>query len=471
MSLVAQVPHRKGYQKQTISNKPRPNLVIPIGAHTKRPPPIRLPPIDTERSISEQISMVNELRASSFPMQKQYPKTPTTHLIEPLTTLISRCLPQPIFQIVEKKTPDLLLPANEGEANAKDLNAILKVLRSKGFKMIITCNDYAELFKMLEKYLFKPNQHIPLVNPFAEVIPVFEITNWVHMEIAHIIFQTILLEPMFISKFITRNFLTVLIDQLDTPVTAEQTHLETEIMLIIENFREKAQFIIWSLISRIHEYQSGSKTSYCVAPIIRICLKYFENHKDFNKISSIYKNYVVPLYAAEHLPDFEKALRSLSSFCIKADPTCSEYCLNYIIKHWPITTSKKELIFLQQLSMLLQVIEEDNLAQFTMKILQILAQSISSVNSSISMNALFLLCDGNFLYHFRTVREQFPLILVPALRIASNHWKEDQKSMAKSLLETLGDDNTIPDVDEKKIKERNETWKLISRQAKLPLYE
>jgi hypothetical protein len=80
-----------------------------------------------------------------------------------------------------------------------------------------------------------------------------------------------------------------------------------------------------------------------------------------------------------------------------------------------------------------------------------------------------MLLDGNFVRYFGSVRERFPLVLIPALRIAAEHWNKDLREMAGNLLQTLGDNGSILSRTAE-VNERVESiWGKISMEVSVPI--
>jgi hypothetical protein len=86
------------------------------------------------------------------------------------------------------------------------------------------------------------------------------------------------------------------------------------------------------------------------------------------------------------------------------------------------------------------------------------------------LTACFLLLDGQFLCVFGVVRATFPIVLIPALRLAKVHWHADAGKMAGELLEMLGDDGTIENSTGKMDAHAREIWKDIAHNARMTAY-
>ena len=458
--------------------KGRPGTIVPpLVDPTRRLPPIHLPRLTQPPEINSHHAFApiqSPTTGTRLPalIPKQYPKTPTFQIPEPISSIVPRCLSHPPFKVVEQKQPDLFGPG-EPTANdelVNDLNTVLRIVRSKGWKSSLTNGDYVQVLRMICRYIFKPKQRLNVRNPFAESVPIYELTNYGYLEIVHGILQTLLLDVNVVKLFIDKKFIMYIIDELDTPVLQEQQNVENEVSQIMQCLPEMDPFILKTLRYKLKAYCDGYKDSYCVSPILRLVKSFFEKYEEIvPDVDAVYRVDIVPLYFTDFLSDFEKPLRALTTYFCKRNGMNAEFCLKELLRHWPVTCPKKEVSFLQQLSLLLQNSFEQSLPSLCPGVLSVLARCIESPHSAVALGACFLLMDGEFLCSFASVKDLFLVILVPALRKASSHWKADLKSMAEQLLQTLGDDGTIQsDRDEKSDRARN-VWANLARQTALPL--
>lgn len=466
-------------QQRTVPLSNRPGIIIPppIDA-ARRLPPIRLPPLIQQPEINSHnpfAPTASPTSGSKLPplMPKQYPKTPTFQMREPLSVIVQRCLAHPRFRVVEQPQQIDIFHWRKETSNgelANDLNTILRVVRSKGLRMTLTNGDFVQLLRMLCRYVFKQKPRLPFRNPFGESTPSFEITDYCYLEIAHAILQALVAEPMLVQSFIDKKFVSHLMDELDTPVLQEQQNVENEVHQIVEGFPHLRMFAIRSMMSRLADYRSGHRSSYCVAPVLRIMQAFFEKSEEsvMDK-DDVYRRYIVPLYYTDYLCDFEKPIRAVTTYFCKRNGENAEACLRGLLEHWPVTAPRKEVSFIQQLSLLMQHSRESSLPSICPKVLNVMARCIESEHAGVALSACFLMMDGQFLCSFASVRELFVVLLVPALRKARLHWKGDLKSMATQLLETLGDECPNQPDQDKKDKEAKEMWQKLAKKTALPL--
>jgi hypothetical protein len=376
----------------------------------------------------------------------------------------------PPFQTVQQEPINIFIinKSDSGGAEFRDLQALLCSVCSKGVRTGLTQNDYSHLMALISAYILRWPGPLEPRNPFAERQPVYEVTNFAQLQTVHSILQGLLVEPGAIAQFVDRKFVCELVAQLDTPVVQEQGHIEFEIQSVVENFPGLVTTAVNSLIHSLIGYSAGFRSSACVAPVLRILHSYYQKN-DCSLASHVYRHAIVPLYFTRFLTDFEKPLRMTTSFFVGRDPRNAEFCLLQLLRHWPVRNARKEVSFLQQLTLLLGKCPDEALPKVCQKLLKIMAHCLASANASVVLTMCFLLLDGQFLCAFAVVRSTFPLVLVPALRLARGHWHGDAGKMAGELLEILGDDGTIEGETEKVDAQARVVWNDIARKAKLKL--
>jgi hypothetical protein len=469
MSFGASQPPRKPQRRIDIPLRQRPGIIIPPPIDpASRLPPIRLAPL-TDFHPTE-TPLLTSL-APSHPFQKQYPKTPTSHWPAPIPSVVARLMKHPPFRVVKQEPINIFTINKSGSAGPefRDLQTLLCVVCSKGARTALTQNDYSQLMDLICEYIFRWPPPLPVRNAFAESQPVYEVTNFAHLQVAHLILQSLLVEPAAIVNFITPRFIADLIAHLDTPVVQEQGHIEFEIQNIVENFPHLVPVAVNSLVHSLIAYGSGLRSSACVAPVLRILHSYFQKNV-FGLASHVYRHVIVPLYFTNFLIDFEKPLRMITSFFVGQDARNAEYCLQQLLRHWPLTNARKEVSFLQQLTLLLGKCSDSVLPGICKRVLKVMARCLVSANASVAVTACFLLLDGQFLCAFGVVRATFRLVLVPALRLARGHWHGDAGKMVRELLDVLGDDDTIESDAARLDAEARAVWGDLARKARVRLY-
>jgi hypothetical protein len=277
----------------------------------------------------------------------------------------------------------------------------------------------------------------------------------------HSIFQALLIEPAPLARSISPDFVARLVRELDTPVPQEQSQIEIEICGVLDGLPALAPFAVHRLVLMLDDFRDGCRSASCVGPVLRILLRHFEKSSGDGG-DRIYRRSIVPLYSTDFVADFERPLRVITRHFIARDPENADICLRMLLRNWPRTNAQKEVAFLRLLALLLSCVRDIALANVCPLVLKAIAECIRSANASVAKSACFLLFDGQFMWLFTSVRDRVARTLVPALRIAAEHWSGDARQMAAVILETLGDGKAmVPEA----ARHPGDTWKGLAEQA------
>jgi hypothetical protein len=252
-----------------------------------------------------------------------------------------------------------------------------------------------------------------------------------------------------------------LINELDTPVGQEQSHIEAEICGVLTVLPGLVPFAIPRLVLMLDELRDGWRSAPCVSPVLQILLRHFE--KSWPDASDcVYRRSIIPLYLTDFVSDFERPLRTITAHFIARDPENAEVCLRGLLRNWPRTNARKEVAFLRTFALLLSRVRDDRLATVCRLVLRAIADCIRSANSSVAKSACFLLLDGQFMWLFASIRDIVARTLVPALRTAAAHWAADARHIAGVILEMLGGGEPITP---EPAHNAGPTWERLAEQA------
>ena len=123
---------------------------------------------------------------------------------------------------------------------------------------------------------------------------------------------------------------------------------------------------------------------------------------------------------------------------MKKSSEVAQWCINYLIRHWPVSSPRKELSFLQQLENSLQYTDPDKIDKLAPQVSKILARCISSETINVSVTAILDLSSNLILSYFDQSNKLLVLRdIIPALDSASRNWKPQVSEMADDLLSHL----------------------------------
>ncbi|KAK8889103.1 hypothetical protein M9Y10_033847 [Tritrichomonas musculus] len=454
---------------------PRPQLLIPGQAcKTKTPTTKKLPPI---------------IYSSPSPMRKAFQSLPPDrrNVNPPSSQLdLKHTVHEPLTPMTEKDNIYRILRNSLSRLSFKYLNVQSiadipknypdEVRQIDSLYQLYCCRASPEEKTMIAKYVMSNliRNTVPYTqqNPFSESSPIYTISNSQQLEKLHFLFQKILNDDL---KIITRKFLYSLVGMLHSNVDFERKEIEKEIVFIMSNNHNTIPFLLQKLLSELIKFIDipNQYPPYAIASILRIFVVYFNtifNGPISSKVIFTFQNVFYPLHLSENFVSYEKPLRDISVFFMKKNPEIAQWCINYLCQHWPVSSPRKELAFLQQLENSLQYTDPDTIDKLAPKVSKILARCISSETINVSVSAILDLSSNMTLSYFdQSNKLPFLKVIVPALDSASKNWKPQVSEMADNLLSHLKEaeksvninDFTNLKNDKKNEEKRESTWTTI----------
>jgi len=139
-----------------------------------------------------------------------------------------------------------------------------------------------------------------------------------------------------------------------------------------------------------------------------------EQHKQF------LQRVLLPLHKVTFVSTFHPQLSYCVTQFLEKDPTLAPKVIQSILKFWPATSSKKELMFLNELEEILDRIQSHHLANAQVALFKKIAGCINSPHFQVSERAIYVLNNDIILRFVTNNRE----VLVPILgkALLGNTW-------------------------------------------------
>ncbi|OHS97533.1 serine/threonine-protein phosphatase 2A 56 kDa regulatory subunit epsilon isoform [Tritrichomonas foetus] len=458
----------------------RPALQVPIihpsPGKTKTPKAKKLPPIVFPKTLSQPIRYLHQ--PESVPNRTFYEAKPSSNeVLAPINSgkdsekgvdvnsLLRSCFHHLSFKYVNVYSLSDL-PKNHYDRNNNNDRHLALLVQHYSTKSSI--EERQLITKYVMQYIIHDPPKYETPNLYSEISPIFAISNSQELEKIHDLFQKSIKEGI---APIGRKFLYQIIQLLDTNVDFERQEVEKELFLILQEYHVARPYMLRFFLGKLEDFHENlnSYPPFCIAPILRIFVFYFANiiKTPSRKAFLTFKTVFFPLYSNPNLSLYEKPLREVTNFFLQKDPSISSWCLQYLCKHWPLSSPRKEMAFLQQLENVISFMETSELARFASLVSQKFTSCIASDATNVSLSAMLLLTGNQLLSFFD--ESQKPIFLddiIPALEKTSKHWKKQLSEMAADLLAHLKE--VEPAIKSRKNKDQNRTeiWKQIKEMAK-----
>jgi hypothetical protein len=367
-----------------------------------------------------------------------------------------------ISRVIHPPRFDRVLPAQLPKPTATDLR------RMSDFEQILIwvtpCSSNTKvtpghlplLLDFISHYIFRP--HFTSSTHIAHAA-VATVTHYPQLEKVHKIFcQFLTHDPNLISQTIDVNFAHKLVKQLTVSVTAERRYLQKEIAIIARICPDLTspikRFLLTLVVESIHNYRAVDGLPAVVAllaPLLELSLS-----------NRTYRSAIVALYALRSYVGYAADLRTITRFFALWHEGNADYCVNYLLNHWPMTNAVKEVAFLGEIADLFEFLSDDGLIRNRKRMMARLTRSLASKHARVAEAAARVLQIYDNGRGLLTGRQTVPHALVVAIGSARDHWHENVRKAGQTLgLMVQKKPTTKPRSEEM----RSQVWNQISKSA------
>lgn len=295
-------------------------------------------------------------------------------------------------------------------------------------KSKFTFDDLSLLFDMLSLHIFHSFPDISKTYIIGESVSPYYMNNWDQLSRVYALLSLLLPELL---PFITDQVFEKFMKLLSSPFNSEQEAVLAFIEKVCQKSEEHQSKIFQMMTRVVQLFIDGECLHFCLIPIFNFITNFLEklplplNRSYFVIFRSIFYQTII----SPNVVDFYNALLPLAQFFQSKDSTTSVWCIRFLFRHWPITNSEKQIIFLHQLQFILSMLNTSFFPALSKALVFRLKLMIESVNFKVSMAAIRILKDEEFVKLVCSTTSQSlnsPIdILIPALEMAQCHWNTE----------------------------------------------
>lgn len=339
--------------------------------------------------------------------------------------------------------PDTPQEAKDKETKRSTLLELVNYLTV--FKPSFTQEELEEIFEMLACNLFRPlppsTQDIMGVFNPEEDEPQSEPT-WPHLQVVYEFLLRLATstetESKLLAKLFNRAFVLNLLELFDSEDPRERDYLKTILHRIYGNFMSLRPFIRRAINNVFYKFIYETDRHNGIAELLEIlgsiingfALPIKEQHKQF------LERVLLPLHKVTYVSVFHPQLSYCVTQFLEKDPNLAPKIVSAILKFWPATSSKKELMFLNEIEEILDRVQHHHLGDAQLPLFGQIARSINSPHFQVSERSIYVLNNDVILRFITNKREQLVPLLARALlnntfakdsAEAKEPWREHQK--------------------------------------------
>ena len=340
------------------------------------------------------------------------------------------------------------------------------------------------LLNILQKVIFHPTEDLTLEDQYGDFQLSVPNENISDLKKVHDLFTKILqtgpketISKWLINEKVNQKAIHALLysDQVEV-------HLfEQLILTIYKCFPICQKYLISTSFQILNNFLFNLKSYHGINTILQFLEMHYSvgsSQRWTTKESRIIKEVCIPLLANQFLSQYYTQLDSLLLFSYGQDVKLAKYTLDFMIKYWPLTNTKKQICYLNHMLNIATNVHIVNITSEIPKMFNIFVTSVKSQNFKVATEALKVCRDINLIFTY--TKDYLYLIkqVYDAAKIATYHWSPDIRKLAGETLQAIY--NVVPKIDsvsstpplptpnqqKSSVKEDpKEVWSILSKQV------
>jgi serine/threonine-protein phosphatase 2A regulatory subunit B' len=368
------------------------------------------------------------------------------------------------------------------------LQEILDHIAQPKYFKLIDPETFKVFFAMIKSNLIRA---IPPLPALARVPMIGDDVNdtiiessWVHLELVYEIFkrflESSLLEPAQFAVYIDQAFVARFLKLFNTPDQREREQLKMILHRLYLKFMQQRPLIREAIQHIFLTYIYEDRYFCGIAELLDIMISIVNGYKVPLKQEHVdfLEKILLPLHTSNFLHLFHANLFYCIMQYIQKDPKLIPLVVRGLFHLWPVSCSFKELIFVGQISRILELVSEEQFVELSKQLFHKIGECITSNNFQVSEQGMLLWKNDRF-HDFTKAhaKELFPIICPYLYRTGTAHWNTAIKNLAVSVIRICMESS--PEVFEAfskamKVQEQQEienqrtkarTWKLVLASA------
>ena len=268
--------------------------------------------------------------------------------------------------------------------------------------------------------------------------------SWPHLQVVYELFLRFIVsndvDPRVARKYIDQPFVLKLLDLFDSEDPRERDYLKTilhriygKLMALRSFIRKSIQNLFFKIIYECEQHNGIAELLEILGSIINgFALPLKDEHKQFLEKS------LIPLHKVKNLSAFHQQLSYCMSQYVEKDPRVAEPIIHGLLRYWPVTSTSKEVLFLNELEEILELTQPLEFGRIEPSLFRRVIACVTSPHFQVAERALFLWNNEyvmKLIVNHRT--DLFPK-LVPALYANSkNHWNQTVHGLTYNVLKLM----------------------------------
>jgi serine/threonine-protein phosphatase 2A regulatory subunit B' len=247
-------------------------------------------------------------------------------------------------------------------------------------------------------------------------------------------------DPRLVRARINSRFVLSMVELFNSEDPREREYLKTILHRIYGKIMQPRPFIRRSIMNVFYRFVFETHRHNGIAELLEIIGSIINGFavplKDEHKI--FLRRFLIPLHTPKGLPTYHVQL----SFCItqfvEKEPMLATDVVTGLVRHWPITHSRKEVLLLNELEELLELTQPDDFEPVIELLFERISQCIESPHFQVAERALFFWNNEyivSLILYFRS--RIVPVVYGALRRNVESHWNPNVLSLSFNVQKLL----------------------------------
>jgi len=301
-------------------------------------------------------------------------------------------------------------------------------------------NVCKEIVDMVSANLFRDLPPAPEDFDPEEDDPVLD-AQWPHLQIIYEFLLRFMVstytDAKILKKFIDKNFLTNLIGLFRSEDPRERDYLKTILHRVYGKFMSFRSFIRESVNNVFYDVVYENDGHGGVSELLEILGSIVNGFAVPLKAEHtvFLQRVLMPLHKVKNLCQFHQQLAYCTIQFIEKDGSLATLIVQGLLNFWPVQSSTKELLFLNELDEVLDLTSPEDLNGIDEQLFGQIAKSIGSPHFQVAERALFLWNNDTVAQHTNKHRVRILPLLYPALSNNSmRHWNQPVHTLTNNVM-------------------------------------
>jgi len=297
-----------------------------------------------------------------------------------------------------------------------------------------------EILDMISKNLFRDLPPCPDDFDPEEDDPILD-PQWPHLQIVYEFLLRFMISPYtdgkLLKKYIDKHFLTNLIGLFRSEDPRERDYLKTILHRIYGKFMSFRSYIRRAVNNVFYDVVYENDNHGGISELLEILGSIINGYAVPMKAEHVtfLKQVLIPLHKVSKLANYHQQLAYCTIQFIEKDPNLSRDILQGLLTFWPLQSSAKELLFLNELDEILELTPMEIVGELSTPLFTQIARSITSPHFQVAERSLFLWNNDTIASYTNENRRQILPILYPGLnKNSKHHWNQPVHTLTSNVL-------------------------------------